>query len=409
MWILEVSRGPGQNIRAMADTSIRCLRVHFYGTQGSGSVFPSRSERLALLRRTHCELVTRILEDLAGHADAQGRLSGTVEDLVGGPVTPRTISQSVQGFRIPEPRVYGGWTTCVHVETADGFDLVFDCGSGFRNCARALQSKWADRPERHLHLFGSHSHLDHTEGFDQAAVCFDPRNQLHVYGNHQFLRALDYNLGIFSRHVARAAQGVQTPLHFGLMPARFEALQIGSSPAVDDHAPPLNSTPLAVEAPLRFGLTTITPFEVFHPAPCLAYRVEHRNRVFIFCTDHELRRGDADGPEDRRSLAAEERLISHARGADLMYRDGQYLRAEYDGLKGVGDSGAVPRAGWGHSCIEDVVEMAHACRIRRTLIGHHDPNRGWSELNWLDESMARQNETEPFHVELARAETSFDL
>ena len=63
-----------------------------------------------------------------------------------------------------------------------------------------------DRAERHLYLFGSHSHLDHTEGFDQAAVVFDPRNSLHIYGNTQFLRALDYNLGIFSRQVASAAR-----------------------------------------------------------------------------------------------------------------------------------------------------------------------------------------------------------
>jgi phosphoribosyl 1,2-cyclic phosphodiesterase len=164
-----------------------------------------------------------------------------------------------------------------------------------------------------------------------------------------------------------------------------------------------------VEAPIRLGATTVTPFEVFHPAPCLAYRVERAGRVLVFCTDHELRHGDPDDPDQQKSLDAEARLVRYARDADLLYRDGQYLRAEYEGLKGIGSSGPLPRVGWGHSCLEDVVEMATACGIRHTLIGHHDPNRDWSERNWLDESMARRSAGSAHRFELARAETVFDL
>jgi phosphoribosyl 1,2-cyclic phosphodiesterase len=375
----------------MADPYVKNLRVHLYGTQGSGSIFPSRIEREAFRRRADHDLLTRVFDDIARHADAGGRLSCSVEDLVGGPLTPKSLSAYVGRFEVPEPRVYGGWTTCVRVETADGIDIVLDCGSGFRNCAKDLQATWGARPERHLHLFGSHSHLDHTEGFDQAAVCFDPRNHLHIYGNRQFLGALDYNLGIFSRQVASTVQGVQTPIFFGVMPAKFQAYELASAEAVhlDD--------------------TTVTAFEVFHPAPCLAYRIERRGRVFVFCTDHELRHDDTAHPDHTRSQDAEARLIEHATGADLLYRDGQYLRAEYDGLQGIGSSGPVSRAGWGHSCIEDVIEMSEACGIRHTLIGHHDPNREWSERNWLDESLARRAGGSTGRIELARAETILDL
>jgi hypothetical protein len=122
-----------------------------------------------------------------------------------------------------------------------------------------------------------------------------------------------------------------------------------------------------------------------------------------------LQHGDPGQPDVRRSLDAEARLIAHATGADLLYRDGQYLRAEYDGLKGIGESGPIPRVSWGHSCLEDVVDMAQQSGIRHTLIGHHDPNREWSERNWLDESMIRRSEHEGCRVELARAETVFDL
>ena len=96
-------------------------------------------------------------------------------------------------------------------------------------------------------------------------------------------------------------------------------------------------------------------------------------------------------------------------GADLMYRDGQYLRAEYDGIKGIGTSGPISRVGWGHSCLEDVIDMATHSGIGHTLIGHHDPNRDWSERNWIDESMARRASVGDSRFELARAETVFDL
>lgn len=393
----------------MRDSTISHLRVHFYGTQGSGSIFPSAAERQAFNQEISFQLLTQVFADLARHADASGRIQATIDDIIGGPMSPGMLLAYAQRFDVPEPRVYGGWTTCVHVETADGYDIVFDCGSGFRNCARALQEKWGQQSERHLHLFGSHSHLDHTEGFDQAAVCFDPRNRLHIYGNDQFLRALDLNLGIFTRQVARAVQGVQTPIFFGVMPARFDACTIGDVPPERDDRPPLSGTSVPLDRPIQLGETTITPFELFHPAPCLGYRVEHGGRVFVFCTDHELWHGDPTDPSGARSVAAEERVIKHATGADLLYRDGQYLRVEYDGLIGIGGSGAIPRAGWGHSCIEDVIAMATSCRVRLTLIGHHDPNRDWSERNWLDESLLRRTADTKHRVEFARAETVYDL
>ena len=385
------------------------MRIHLYGTQGSGSMFPSHAERQDIQRRAEIELLKLVFEDLTRRADDRGRIGTSVEEILGGPVTHKTLAAYADQFDVPEPRVYGGWTTCVRLETGDGYDIVFDCGSGFRNCARDLQAKWATRPERHLYLFGSHSHLDHTEGFDQAAVCFDPRNRLHIFGNHQFLRALDFNLGIFSRQVAESVQGVQTPIFFGVMPATFEACAIGAAPREDGDRPSLNCAEHPLDKPITLGATTIKAFEVFHPAPCLAYRVEHGGRVFVFCTDHELWHGDPAHPNATSSLEAEARVVAHATDADLLYRDGQYLRAEYDGLMGIGGSGAISRAGWGHSCIEDIIEMAAACRVRHTLIGHHDPNRDWLERNWLDESMLRRTGDKEHRVEFARAETVFDL
>jgi ribonuclease BN (tRNA processing enzyme) len=356
-------------------------------------------------------LLEQIFMDITERSGPKGQVA--VKEILGGDVNRHTLVSYRKRFEIEDLRVYGGWTTCIRIETEDGYDIVFDLGSGFRNCALDLQAKWGNSEKRNLFIFGSHSHFDHTEGFDQAVVCFDPRNQIHVYGNRQYLRAIDQNLGVFSHQVDAALLGVQTPLHYELMPAQFESCEIrdfSHSPPPENGEDRLVHTYHNMEVPVRIGSAAITAFEVFHPAPCLAYKIECGGQVFIFCTDHELRHGSQPGdPRDRASFEAEERLKEHAHGADVLYRDGQFFRVEYDGYQGIGASGGVPRVDWGHSCIEDVFDMAEECGVKSTYIGHHDPNRDWSERNWIDETFKRKSDQTGLRFELARAETVIEL
>ncbi len=389
------------------------LTIHLYGVQGSGSIFPSRAEREASNDLMNLRLLEQVFNNLSKYVRQDGRIDCTIEDILGGDLSPRTLRAYLKQFDIEEPRVYGGWTTCVRIETGDDHDIVLDLGSGFRNCAQDLQQKWGDRPQRQLLVFGSHSHYDHTEGFDQAAVCFDPRNTIRIYGNRQYLRAIDQNLGIFTHAVDADLLGVQTPIHYELMPAQFESCEIrdfSRYPPSESGEDRLAQSYHHLAEPIRIGGTTIMAIEVFHPAPCIAYRIEHGGKVFVFCTDHELRHGgDPDDPKQRASEAAEERLRQYADGADVLYRDGQFFRAEYDGIQGIGNSAGVPRIDWGHSCIEDVMDMAEACQIQTTYIGHHDPNRDWSELNWISEGLRRRSEQTGLGFALAQAETIIRL
>lgn len=407
-------------------SDIENLRIHFYGVQGSGSIYPSFQERRAYQALTDQDLLKQVFEDLQKRAGPDGRLNTTIEELLGGPFNKATLAAYRNRLERSQARIYGGWTTCIRIETADQYDIVLDCGTGFRLCAKDIMQKWGTEEQaqsslpsehpsgtgRHLYIFGSHSHFDHTEGFDQAAVCFDPRNHIHVYANRQYLQALDQILGIFSHQVDYRLKGVQTPLSYELMPAQFHSCEIR-----DFQTDPPPDTPdkfvdqyQDLGHPIRLGETVLQPFEVFHPSPCLAYRIERGGKVFIFCTDHELRRGqESDHPLQIASLEAEERLCQHSMDADILYRDGQFLRIEYDGDLGVGSPHGVSRLDWGHSCIEDVLDMATRCRIKQTYIGHHDPNRDWSERNWLDETLQRKSKQTGLNFELARAETVIDL
>jgi phosphoribosyl 1,2-cyclic phosphodiesterase len=345
-------------------------------------------------------------------ADEDGTIQTSVAQLLGDEVNRKSLRAFRDRFDLPEQPVFGGWTTCFRIETADGYDIVIDCGSGFRNCARDIVDKWGDRDERELFLLGSHSHYDHTEGFEQAAVCFDPRNRIHVLANRQYLRALDQNLGVFSKAVEVSLKGVATPLSYELMPARFDSCEIRNfrvSPPPDEDDP-LVGRYHDLNEPIRIGATTIQPIEVFHPSPCLAYRFEHGGKVFVFCTDHELRHGaDENDPRQVASLEAEARLREQCMDIDVLYRDGQFLEIEYEGHQGVGSTYGVSRLDWGHSTIEDVLEMAAACRVKQTYIGHHDPNRSWQELQWMDQILQRKSRQTGLEFHLAQAETVIDL
>lgn len=388
------------------------MRIRFYGVQGSGSTFPSSQESEAFQEIIGYDILKRVLEDLELHIDKDNRFDRPLSEIIGKSFDRKTLTDYIKRLDIPKERIYGGWTTCVHIETSDGYDIVFDCGSGFRNCAMDLQKKWGDQKERDLFIFGSHSHYDHTEGFDQASVCFDPRNTIHIFGNYQFLYSLDNYLGIFSKFVKDDVFGIQTPINYSIMPAKFEAVEIrdADKPAIFEKGEIMRRAIHNLNRPIILGDTQITAFKVCHPAPCLAYKVWHGGKTFVFCTDHELRHGpDPDDPKQKESEEREKQLIKHARGADVLYRDGQYLVSDYEGHSGIGASNPVPRLDWGHSCIEDVTEMALKCKIKSTHIGHHDPNREWSELNWMDEAIIRNNKAREEQICLARAGIIIDL
>ena len=391
---------------------IENFRIHFYGVQGSGSIFPRREERQEIRRLSEVALLEKIFSMVQSQLDSGTDNSDLVETLIGAPMTQANLEELWATLSAAEPPIYGGWTSCFRIETADGNDIVFDCGSGFRLCAQDLERKWQGQGQqsRNLTIFGTHAHFDHTEGFDQADVCFNPKNHIHVYGNSSYLQALDRFLGVFSHQVDASGDGRPTPLTYELMAAQFEATEIRDLSSNSQQDPSILTSQLHdLSEPVIIGNTRIQPFPVFHPDPCLAYRIEHNDKVFVYCTDHELRHGpNPQHPLQLASVEAEERLKRYADNVDVLYRDGQFLRAEYDGEKGIGNSAGARRRDWGHSCIEDIVDMAQQCNIKRTYIGHHDPSRPWSERVEIDAKLKSYAESGT-DIQLAKAETVIDL
>jgi ribonuclease BN (tRNA processing enzyme) len=304
--------------------------------------------------------------------------------------------------------VYGGETTCIVVETADGNVIVLDGGSGIRNASKHMIRNWGDRP-RSIDILATHEHLDHRSGLPFCQFCFSrPPFDIRIHGTRQFLVALDVRYAIYSHHITPQTY-YDDPIDYRVMSANFSGFEI---PGENDGPPAQHWGRHPAGQTIRIGATEVTPFDVYHgPTRCLAYKIKHGDATFVFCTDHELRHGgEAADPKRLRSLAAEARLRAHCADADLAYFDGQYFLDEYHGKRGIGLSAAVPRIDWGHGCIEDAIERSRECRIRHTLIGHHDPERMWQERLSLDQKLLAEHGPEsPQRIELAKSDMVIDL
>ncbi len=383
------------------------LRITLWGVQGSCPIFPTSDEIRAYARRVAVYTVEKALADLARRAD-QGNCGA---DLLRSLAAPEAAAAYQETLGLPDLPVYGGETTCVQVETAEGNILLLDLGTGLRECSNRLLKRWKGLERREIFVFGSHQHLDHRMGLTFSSLCYERERPftLRMHGTHEFLRALDERYGMFS-HTLHPTTHLDDPLDWRMMSATFIGTELRrEGAAADGSTPPWDVKPLS--EPVAIGATRVTAFEVYHgPTQCLAYKVTHGGSSFVFCTDHELRHGDDAGdPRQVRSQAAEEELLRQCHGATAAYFDGQYFLEEYLGRKAIGASPAMSRIDWGHGCVEDAVRRAMQCRISRTLIGHHDPERQWDRRVESDQRLLRDSLAAGLRVELAKAGDVIEL
>jgi phosphoribosyl 1,2-cyclic phosphodiesterase len=251
---------------------------------------------------------------------------------------------------------YGGNTTCVEVQTPDAL-IILDCGSGLRELGLDLEARWrAAGPGavRSAHVLVTHPHGDHTFTTPYCGPFFEPTNTFTIWGSQKVLDSLAVLFDPGS-DLSR----LYFPQTYALMKGleKFRAVGAGDE--------------------FQIGSTRIRTHALNHPGGCLAYRLDNAGRSFVFATDHEQ-------PE-----VPDRTLAEFARGADLLYTEGQYTRAEYEGIEGIGGSPPEPRRGWGHTPLDACVITAVAAGVGELHVGHRDPQRDDDQLAGL-EALARE-------------------
>lgn len=226
----------------------------------------------------------------------------------------------------PSTAQIGGNTSCVEVRAGKAL-LIFDGGTGLRMLGKKLL------PEMPLeaHMFFSHVHWDHIQGFPFFEPAFVAGNVFHLYGGNNVSRTLEETLAGQMDHP-------NFPVHLTAMGAKMTFRDLAESEAVEIDGG--SGEPVLV-----------TNARGNHPQGVFAFRVEYKGKSVVYATDTEHYPGRVD-----------ENLLKLARGASLLVYDSQYTPEEYGSKRG-----------WGHSTFEEGAKLAKLAGARRLVLFHHDP------------------------------------
>ena len=230
---------------------------------------------------------------------------------------------------------YGGNTSCM--EYACGSDqLVFDAGSGIRDCASSLLSGGP----RHLHLFITHTHWDHIQGFPFFTPIYIPGYEITIYGERGFGKNYE---SLLSGQLDRDYFPIQREDLRAKLNFRF----------LDDE-------------PIFIGDIKVTREFTHHPGATVAFKIEHQGRKIAYVPDNEFLHGYLGPPQDlardSELVIPQEPMVDFLSGVDLMLHEAQYLAPEYS-----------KKIGWGHSNLANACVLAKLAAVKKWIVIHHDP------------------------------------
>ncbi|THD62809.1 MAG: MBL fold metallo-hydrolase, partial [Phenylobacterium sp.] len=137
------------------------MKVRFWGTRGSLPVAQTAGAIQSKIAQALVAAGGRVFED---EAEASAFAAANLDFATYG--------------------AYGGATSCVEIEGADGAFLVCDLGSGVREFGLDAFQRCAAGHPRTFHIFLSHLHWDHIMGFPFFGPAFDPNSTVVIHSGH---------------------------------------------------------------------------------------------------------------------------------------------------------------------------------------------------------------------------------
>jgi len=222
--------------------------------------------------------------------------------------------------------------------TTENAVCIFDAGSGIRDLGIDLMKSKV----RNVHLFITHTHWDHIQGFPFFAPLFVPGNEWDIYAPST------------GQHLETTLAG---QMEYNYFPVTLA--QLGATIRFHELG----------EGTFTIGGTQIVAQYLNHPAMTLGYRIEADGVTFVYSVDHEPHAASLgtspSAPSAAQPVHGEDRRhVDFLAGADLIVHDSQYTAEEYP-----------QKEGWGHSPAETAVDYAIAAAAKRLALFHYDPLR----------------------------------
>lgn len=229
------------------------------------------------------------------------------------------------------PLMIGGNTSCVELRSDDKI-VIFDMGTGIRNLGRSLMSQTPEDGGSEYHIFLSHSHWDHIQGFPFFSPAYLPQTKINFYSVHPDLK----------KRLELQQDQLFFPVKLENMPSQMEFIQMEEN------------------CHIELGNLFIENRELYHPGKSYAYSVRNGNKKMVFATDSEYK---DTTPE------AAEKYIEFFRNADLLIFDAQYTFSE-----------GIRKEDWGHSTSVAGIDLAVEAGVKRLALFHHEPENSDAKL-----------------------------
>lgn len=299
----------------------------------------------------------------------------------------------------------GGNTANLEIQPGGGQLFIIDAGTGIRELGLDMMRR-GNIGKVDAKIFLSHTHWDHIHGFPFFVPAFIPGNKFTFYGPVNFNERLE--------------DIVSGQMKYSYFPVKL-----------DHMAATINFVELK-EAIFNVEGVKITARYLNHPILTLGYRFEYNGKVVVTEFDTEpysnvFKQGEASGVDDflfgDSGGAAEDsdeeakkdtseadpiveemnsRIKRFAKDADLLIFDAQYTKEEYP-----------TKVGWGHSTIDDAINLQIESNVKRLAFFHHDPTRSDDALDEIEryaqKELHRRGGRKDQHIFAAREGMEIDV
>ncbi|MFT4552328.1 MAG: CheY-like chemotaxis protein/ribonuclease BN (tRNA processing enzyme) [Chlamydiales bacterium] len=229
---------------------------------------------------------------------------------------------------------YGGNTSCFAITTDEDI-IIFDAGSGIRELGIALSQDLS----KNIHLFITHTHWDHIQGFPFFVPAYILGVDFNVYGARGFGKNLE---NIFRGQL----DSDYFPVQLDQMYAKIHFHDI--------------------QGPVTIGDCEVHWEYVNHPGATVAYKLITNGKSIVWMPDNEFLEGYTGSPYDLTANSGIAypyiHIVDFIQGADILVSEAQYTNDEY-----------ISKIGWGHSSMTNACLLAKFANVKKWIVTHHDP------------------------------------
>lgn len=237
---------------------------------------------------------------------------------------------------------YGGASSCVEIEGANGSFIVCDMGSGLREFGLDAAVRCATGHPRRYNFFLSHLHWDHIMGFPFFIGGFDPDAAITIYSGHA-----DAELAL-----RRQQEEISFPVPFSFLRAKFSfvTMEPGKDYVVD-------------------GITASTMLQ-HHSHDSYGFRFSNEQTTVVYSTDSE---------HPTKEMGTEHQFEAFFKDADLVICDTMYSLVDSVTMK----------EDWGHSSNIVAVDLCRAAGAKRLALFHHEPTYSDDDIQRMHQETIR--------------------